>query len=406
MIAYHSAHARAALDLTAFIESHDKGLRLEKSDRVPRPATCLHVKKVAARSVAARAGIAAGDLLSLVDGSPASRQSPKLYDDRARKRLLTFYSRARQENVELATTGIEIGIELDQTAEGVKARFKPGDADPTALERLWELGDCATLLELSRAVLALRGGDETPALLFEGVGLWEAGQYEPGLERVEKYLKHFGKNWTMNFTAIGIHYLGLEELRQGRKQAGLERLQRAFAYNPLESTADVIAEITGVRPPMKTTRWTGKPFPAQYTLPTIEGEKKTVALAPTLQAMGPRKLLCVCLLANYRSNGPYFDLLNRYHNYATHFAPFLEGMHVVTTEPNRYPDRAYHYAREDEMRALSLPFEVMLEEGDVVGTLEPTGSPFVLLLDHQGTIHYEGGLESVEWWDTLAAVAG
>ena len=141
----------------------------------------------------------------------------------------------------------------------------------------------------------------------------------------------------------------------------------------------MIAEITGIRPPMKTPRWTGKPFPVQYTLPTIEGEKKTVALAPTLQAMGPRKLLCVCLLASYRSNGPYYDLLNRYHNYATHFAPFLEGMHVVTTEPNRYPNRAYHYEREDEMRALSLPFEVMLEEGDVVGTLEPTGSPFVLL---------------------------
>ena len=102
--------------------------------------------------------------------------------------------------MELATTGIEIGIELDQTAEGVKARFKPGDADPTALERLWELGDCATLLELSRATLALKGGEETPALLFEGVGLWEAGQYEPGLERVKAYLTRFGKNWTMNFS--------------------------------------------------------------------------------------------------------------------------------------------------------------------------------------------------------------
>ena len=52
-----------------------------------------------------------------------------------------------------------------------------------------------------------------------------------------------------------------------------------------------------------------------------------------------------------------------------------------------------------------LAFEVMLEEGDVVGTLEPTGSPFVLLVDQRSTIRYEGGLESVEWWDTLSAVA-
>jgi hypothetical protein len=405
MIAYHSAHARAAVDLTAFVESQVKGLRTEKSDRVPRPASCLSVKRVAGRSVAARAGVAAGDLLSLVDGSPASRLSPKLYDDRARKRLLTFYSRARGEIVELATTGIEVGVELDQTADGIKARFKPSDVDLPALERLWELGDCATLLELSRAVLAVEGGAETPALLFEGVGLWEAGQYAAGLERVHSYLTRFGTNWTMNYASIGVHYLGLEELRRGSRDAGLERLRRAFDYNPLESTADVIAEITGVRPPMKTLRWTGKPFPVDYALPTIEGERKTVALAATLQAMSPGKLLCVCLLASYRSNGPYYDLLNRYHNYATHFAPFLEGLHVLTTEPKRHPHRPFHYVREDEVRAVGLPFEVMLEEGEVVAALAPSGSPFVLLLDRQGTILYEGELDPVSWWETLAAAA-
>ena len=58
-----------------------------------------------------------------------------------------------------------------------------------------------------------------------------------GLERVKAYLTRFGKNWTMNFTAIGIHYLGLEELREAKGGPGLERLQRAFDYNPLESTA-------------------------------------------------------------------------------------------------------------------------------------------------------------------------
>jgi len=44
----------------------------------------------------------------------------------------------------------------------------------------------------------------------------------------------------------------------------------------------------------------------------------------------------------------------------------------------------------------------MLEEGDVVGALSPSGTPFVLLLDQQGTIVYEGELDSVEWWETLA----
>ena len=182
--------------------------------------------------------------------------------------------------MELATTGIEIGIELDQTAEGIRARFKPNDVDINALERLWELGDCAALLELSRAALAVEGNEETPALLFEGVGLWETGQYPAGLERVQSYLTRFGQNWTMNFASIAVHYLALEELRQGRKQAGLERLKRAFDYSPLESTADVIAEITGVRPPMKTRAGRAGPFPSSTRCPRSRARRRRSASPP------------------------------------------------------------------------------------------------------------------------------
>ena len=163
------------MDLTAFIEGQIKALRNEPSERMPRPVGCLSVVKVAKRCVAARAGIGPGDLLSLIDGSPASRESPKLYQHRVAKRLLTFYSKARREHVELATTGIEIGASFDYTAEAIHARFKPSDPDLTALERLWELGDCAALLQLSRSTLAVEGNQGTPALLFEGVGLWEKG---------------------------------------------------------------------------------------------------------------------------------------------------------------------------------------------------------------------------------------
>lgn len=318
----------ATLELTAFVDSHVKALRREATGQPPRPGSCLAVMKVAKACVASRAGVAKGDLLSLVDGGPASRASPKLYEDRAKKRLLTFYSTARRELVELATTGIETGVELDYTAEGIRSRFKPEQLDLPALERLWELGDCKALLELSRACLAIKGNDQTPALLFEGVGLWEAGQYAQGLERIRAYAASYGGNWTMNFAAIAIHYVALEELRVGRKDAGLDRLKRAFEYYPLESTADAIAEITGVRPPMERPRWKGKRFPVAYALPTLEGEKKTVGLAPALQAMADGQLLVVCVLASYRSNGPYYDLLNRYHNFATWFAPFLAGLHV------------------------------------------------------------------------------
>jgi S1-C subfamily serine protease len=77
------------LNLDAFIDSQIKALRSEPSERLPRPVGCLVVEKVATTCVASKAGVRKGDLLSLVDGSPAARQSPKLYEHRAAKRLLT-----------------------------------------------------------------------------------------------------------------------------------------------------------------------------------------------------------------------------------------------------------------------------------------------------------------------------
>jgi len=390
------------LELSAFIQGQIKALQSAPSERVPRPVGCLAVKKVAKQCVAASAGIVAGDLLSLVDGSPAARESPKLYNHRAAKRLYSFHSRARRAQIELATTGIEIGVELDYTAEAVHARFKPADPDLTALERLWELGDCATLLELSRATLAAKGNEGTPALLFEGVGLWESGEYQPGLERITHYITRYGRDWTMNFRAIGMHYLGLEALRLGQRDAGLAKLKDAFDYSPLESTADTIAEITGVRPPMKVPLWIGRAFPADYALPTLEGEKKTVSLGETLRAMARHQLLGVCVLATYRSNGPYFDFLGRWHNFATWFAPFLAGLHVITAEPKRYPNRSHHYQREDELRALGLPFELLLEQGEVMLAVASKYSPFVVLLDREGTVVTEGWLDGVDLWEALA----
>ena len=107
-----------------FIRSHVKSLQ-STSARPPKPISCLRVERTAPRSVAGHAGIAAGDLLVSLDGGPASKADPKLYKHRATKRLYTFFSHARAEQVELACTGIEIGVELAYTSEAIKVRYKP-----------------------------------------------------------------------------------------------------------------------------------------------------------------------------------------------------------------------------------------------------------------------------------------
>jgi len=74
-------------------------------------------------------------------------------------------------------------------------------------------------------------------------------------------------------------------------------------------------------------------------------------------------------------------------------------------EKQRYPDRPQYFKAEDEVRAASLPMELLLEDGELSAAVQQTGSPFVLLLDRARRVRYEGELASVDLWDTLAAVS-
>jgi hypothetical protein len=389
-----------------FIRSHVKALQATPGARPPRLASCLAVEKIATQCVAAHAGVGKGDLLAFVDGGPASRLRPKLYEQRSSKRLYSFYSTARSEAVELATTGIEIGVELALTSDAIRARYKPEQGDPSALEKLWQNRQYPSLLELSAASLKHKENAGTPALLFEGIGLWETGHHDEGLQRVNRFFTEFGRNWTMQFATIALHYMALEKLRKGQRDEAIAQLKRAFEHYAIDQTADALKELTGVRPPMNVPKWVGRKFPADYALPILEGGSGSVSLQATLGAMDKEKLLVVCLLASYRSNGPYGDFLQRWLNYATWFRPFLHGLHVITMESKRYEDRAWHYKLEDDARAAGLPFELLLDaSGEATMALSPEGSPFVLVLDCAANIVNEGDLGSVELWDTLASIS-
>jgi hypothetical protein len=48
---------------------------------------------------------------------------------------------------------------------------------------------------------------------------------------------------------------------------------------------------------------------------------------------------------------------------------------------------------------------LLLEDGRVTAAVRQTGSPFVLLLDREARVRYEGELGCVDLWDTLAGLA-
>lgn len=393
--------------IAAFAKSQIKALQRTPGAPMPRPAQCQIVTRIASHGVAAQAGVAQKDFLAEVDGQPASRAGSSLYKSAAEERRYCFYSRPRHERIELVTSGLDPGVELQPTTPAIRATYDPRNNDPTAQEILWENRDWEALEELTAKSLAVASARESPALLFHGVALWETGRQKSGMPEILEYLLKFSSNWTMNFGGVARYYAALHARSEGREEHAATLFQQAWDYNTSNRMAELIEKATRRRPEKPASLWLQRRFPVDYAYPTFEVEpSRTVSLSESLAAMTNDQLLCVCLLASYRSNGPYSSLLQRWRNYATYMGEFLAGLHVLTLDPQRHPNREFHYECEARVRAVGRPFHLLHEHDmGVVRVIEPNSSPRVFLLDRTGIVVYEGDLDSVDIWDALASVS-
>lgn len=386
--------------MKAFIEAQVHKLTTMPNVRMPRPSQCLMVTKMATPSLAAHAGVSAKDFLVSLDSVPAKDLSPDTYRLRSALRQWVFYSRPRHELITIEATGIEPGVKLQRTPDGIKETFNPKTNSPADLEVLWDARDYRGLEELSGKTITGYDRDH-PALALLGAALYETGRKSEGLALVEEYVKHFSSHWTMNFTGIAYSYLALDLLGRGDQEAGLGMLYTAFEYHSCARLADLVEKYAGSRPPLETPLWLGRPFP-DYRLFRLESAGPPIGLSETLAGLAEKQLFAVCLLASYRGNGPYNDFMHRYHNFATWFGDYLKGLHVITMEPGRPKDRAYYFKAEDAVRAAGLPLELLLEDGSLSASVGQRSSPFIVLVDRSGIVRYEGELDPVDMW-TLAA---
>jgi hypothetical protein len=400
----HNGTARedAMPSLDDFVRRHILSLTSERAP-MPRPAQCMIVTRVAPGSIAARAGISPKDFLAQMDGEPASKLVPELYVFHAPKHTYVFYARSRHESVVLVTDGIDIGVELAFTPDAIRASYDPKAPNYKALESLWEARDHKTLETLAGDTLA-RGARDSPALVYKGAALYEAGRHDEAMPLIHEYVQQFASHWTMNFTAVGLYYLGQDAIRQGQSEKGLGLLQTAFDYNSFDRIALAIEKQTGARPAAAPPRFKGKRFPINYDLPLLESAPPgRVSLFQTLTEMPPEKWLILCLLDGYRGNGPYNAFMLRYLGWGEHFAPFFHDLHVITEKHERPVQYPQYFRAEDQARKARLPFSLLHDErGLLSAAIEPSGSPHMLVLERSGTIVYEGEMESADLWGLLA----
>ncbi len=387
--------------MEAFINAQVRQLARMPNVRMPRPSHCLMVTKMATPSLAAHAGVAPRDFLVSLDAVPAKDLLPQTYMLRGRIRNWVFYSRARHELITLEATGIEPGVKLQRTPDGIKEGYHPKSSPPSDLEVLWDARDFKGLEDLSRKTLIASERDH-PALAFLGAALYETGRKSEGIALVDEYVKHFASHWTMNFTGIAYSYLALDLLARGDQEAGLGMLHTAFEHHSCSRLADLVEKFTLTRPPLETPLWLGRKFP-DYRLPRLESEGPPLSSSEALAALSEKQLLGVCLLASYRGNGPYNDFMHRYHNFATWFGDYLKTLHVITMQRGRPEERPYYFKAEDAIKAAGLPLEMLLEDGSLTAAVGQSSSPFIVLLDRAGTVRYEGELDPVDMWTVAAA---
>jgi len=390
-----------------FARSQIQALQRTPGAPMPRPAQCQVVTRIASHGIAAQAGVAHRDLLARADGQPASRVPSRLYVTLAAQRSYTFYSRARHELIELVTTGLDPGVLLEPTTPAIRASYDPRTNDPTAQEILWANRDWEALEEVTGRSLASASARASPALLFHGAALFETGRQKSGIDEIHAFLLQHSKDWTMNFGGVARYYAALQARREGREDHARQLFEQAWEYNTSDRMAELLEKATGRRPQKPASPWLQRRFPVEYAYPAFEEDApRTIALRDALAAMTNDQLLCVCLLASYRSNGPYSDLLQRWHNYVFYMGEYLAGLHVLTTETQRYPNREFHYECEARVRALGRPFHLLHEhDSGVTRVVAPRSSPMVFLLDRTGTVVYQGWLDAVDIWDVLASVS-
>lgn len=390
-------------DLETFIRSQILTTKRAPSRAAPPRHRCLEVKSVARCSPAGQAGVVPQDLLVSVNGQAAASLDPKLYRSPARRRTYLFFSPASQERVEVACSGIEPGLELKRTPESIAAGYKPESLDPAPLLELWEAGSWPALEKLSGQVLAAHGTRDTPALLLHGGALFEQARFEQGFALVLEYVRSYVSHWTQDYAGVAAYYLAMRKRMDGDKAAAVQLLADAYETAPFDRLADALVSL-GQERPSTPVLWLHRQFPEDYELETIEGARRTLTLSEALLGLPAGRLFLVCLLDGYRANGPYNDFMRRFLEFATYFKPFLAGLHVITEDRERRPDRSYWFEWEDKARAAGAPFEVLLDPPGALGqTVSPPGSPYVVALDGRGAVLAERDLEGIDLWAALEA---
>lgn len=391
--------------------------REEASSDDCRADNALVITKIAKSSPAAAARVQEGDWLIEVDGRAASQVDYTTFCDVNKQHQYVFLQHRPRRKVVLTTTGAPMGILTRPTSEAIRKLTEQGKGVPSEYDQdLWESGEWDLLELVARDALSptlvgrlislvLRDIQyDHPCAPMLGAALYEKGQIEEGMIYINKYLDKYSSHYTVNYAAIALYYKAREIYKQGQREEAVELLERVLEYLDVDCVTSLYEQWTG-RPKPPDVDITDTPFPTDYLLRELTSERE-VELSETLGLLEPGRILFICLLGGYRTNGPYADWIKKFQRLHTFFPDIVSGMHVLTASKQPPEEmKPWMQAEEEAIRA-GVPIRVLLDEHDhVAESMGIDSSPYVVALNNQGIIVHRNRPDDVEWWDMLAKLS-
>ncbi|MCB9673671.1 MAG: serine/threonine protein kinase [Alphaproteobacteria bacterium] len=380
----------------------------------PPSRDCLVVERVSKYSLPHELGVKPGTLVQ-VEEQEEGLLDPTLLAKPTDSHTYVFHVNGEQ--IRLKTTAALLGMTLARSVENIRTYYNPSNDGPDSLLELWKQGAWEVLERMALRALsgssgALTGGlfakfigggkpkaQNHPATLFYGAALVETGRGDEGFPFIKEYKAAYAHNWPDVYHAVATAYMGLQRLRAGKRDLGIELLTESYLLEPLQKVRRALEKTTGHAPELR--QLYKRKFPP-YDLYQTNGYPGA-NFQQTLATMDDSQILLIVLMGGFRGNIRYNEFMLRYLNYGVHFADFIAGLHVCTTVKDRTSDhRPEWFTGEDLAAAAGLQFLILEDyRAFVQREAKPTRIPTVYAVNRDGVVLHEGSGEAPDLWNAI-----
>lgn len=402
------------------------------------------VSEVQTESPAGLLGLEKGDILYAINGGVFdSDDLNKTLKPRRFGQSFTFdFLRVgTRKQIRIKGRTFPFGMRMAQSVDSFSISLRNGDPDPHDVCQFWETCDADALsklwLPLEAYNIRMRDRNGSPfdgplpqsvaydaplassKIIWPGAFAWmalcaaHAGQWDRArivLQAVEAHFDSSGDSGMMSMFAAMAYTRSMLAENIDDPANAVRHIEHAIEMSPeIEILYRRLAHLTGSTATVPPSPYLGmKPT---YDLPQHDPSRRfiqsegQVSLQEKLNKLNSGEFLLVCVMASYRTNGPYIEGFERAHIPLSRLRGIFRGVHVITSWDAATSRDLKRPIMEPRLEKSGVDIRVLYDvDGTVDEQLSLISAPTNLVIDHRGVIVADGWLgDDKVLWDALAS---